>query len=475
MLTVMCAALLARQTVGQRWVADVRPLDRARRQFWVDFLLFAAAGVLAGAFGLLVWDFPFSVSGSKLVLGSVTFGVFAGIDLALERERIVIGDAVRYTVAYRRPPEALFPITRMFSLFAIVVLLLVTVVLLMVITGDFYWLAGAQGGRDALVRSVLLDVMVVMGALTILVVNLVVSYSRNLKMLFANQTRVLEQIRTGDFSSMVPVATRDEFGVIAGHTNHMIEGLRDRVRLKHGMSLAREVQMRLLPSGPPTLPGVDMAGSLSYSDETGGDYYDFLPRCCGGGVGVVVGDVSGHGIGAAMLMTTVRGLLRLRAELPGTLGECLTDVNRLLTRDTYGTGRFMTLFYIKFGAEDGLLHWACAGHDPALLYRLETNEFEELNSGDMPLGVADDVQYRDVSGDPLRPGDIVSLGTDGIWETLNEQGEMFGKQRLREVIRSRAASPAREIVQAVWDAVAEFSGNGRQEDDRTLVIVKAAS
>ncbi|NIQ92700.1 MAG: phosphatase, partial [Deltaproteobacteria bacterium] len=105
---------------------------------------------------------------------------------------------------------------------------------------------------------------------------MIISYSKNLKLLFENETNVLERVTQGDLSRLVPVATNDEFGVIAGHTNTMIDGLRHRLQLITALKLAEEVQQNLLPTEPPSYPGLDIAGISNYCDETGGDYYDYF-------------------------------------------------------------------------------------------------------------------------------------------------------------------------------------------------------
>jgi sigma-B regulation protein RsbU (phosphoserine phosphatase) len=147
-----------------------------------------------------------------------------------------------------------------------------------------------------------------MAVLLALVVNLIVSYSRNLRLLFNNETDVLERVSRGDLSRTVPVATRDEFGVIAGHTNSMIQGLRHRTKMITALKLAEEVQQNLLPVSAPDHPGLDLSGTSIYCDETGGDYYDFF-KLPNNNLGVVVADASDHGVGSALLMTTARAFL----------------------------------------------------------------------------------------------------------------------------------------------------------------------
>jgi sigma-B regulation protein RsbU (phosphoserine phosphatase) len=320
-------------------------------------------------------------------------------------------------------------------------------------------------------QAVIFEVFFVMTVLLIWVVNLILSYSRNLKLLFENETSVLERVSQGDLSRLVPVATNDEFGVIAGHTNTMIEGLRHRLKLITALKLAEEVQQNLLPQEPPSLPGLDIAGTSIYCDETGGDYYDYF-ELSNGRLGVVVADASGHGVGAALLMTTARALLRQRAAMAGDLAHIVSDVNQELFRDVQESGRFMTMFLLEIHPAAKTLRWVRGGHDPAILYDTAEDTFSELAGEGMALGVQKNFQFQKFTREGLTPGSVIIVGTDGIRETHNEENEMFGLDRLREIIRKHAAESAEEIQQGVIDALRIFQGDAPQEDDITLIVVK---
>lgn len=247
--------------------------------------------------------------------------------------------------------------------------------------------------------------------------------------------------------------------------------------LREALALAEEVQLRLLPRDNPAVPGFDIAGKSVYCDETGGDYYDYLavPGAEPGSVAVVVGDVSGHGVASALLMTTARALLRMRASMGGGPACHVEDINRLLTMDTAETGRFVTLFYlfVEPGPEGGgRMRYVRAGHDPAMIYDSATDAFSELAEGGVPLGIIGDVAYEEFTFSGMAGGQVVALGTDGIWEARSREGEMFGKDRLRDIIRDRADRPAREIVEAVLEELWAFRRGLPAEDDVTLVVVK---
>ena len=238
------------------------------------------------------------------------------------------------------------------------------------------------------------------------------------------------------------------------------------------LNLAQEVQQNLLPQRPPRSEIMDVTGRSLYCDETGGDYYDFI-ELADSKVGIVVGDVSGHGVSAALLMASVRGYLRARATLSISTADIITGVNRLISADTAETGQFMTLFYLVVEPRTGRITWVRAGHDPGFLYCPHTDQFEELSGAGIALGVDEDWDYENYHR-TVKPGQIVLLTTDGIFEAHNQQGEMFGKTRFKELVRQNAGLEAEGIRKAVFEAVTEFRGDEPQEDDITLVILKFA-
>ena len=269
----------------------------------------------------------------------------------------------------------------------------------------------------------------------------------------------------------MPVATHDEFGVIAGHTNTMIQGLRHRIQLLTSMKLAEEVQQNLLPKKPPEISGLNIAGTSKYCDQTGGDYYDYfsLPD---DRLGVVVADASGHGVGAALHMTTARAFIRLGVQQYQGAPQLLDTVNRFLTRDSLETGQFMTAFFLEIDTANKAFKWVRAGHDPAILYDTSKGVFEELSGDGMALGVVEELTFHENTRQGWNPGSILVIGTDGIWEARNQYDEMFGQKRYRDVIRNHAADSAHGIQSAIIDAVETFQGEAVQEDDITLVVVK---
>ncbi|HHP7233072.1 MAG TPA: SpoIIE family protein phosphatase [Desulfobacterales bacterium] len=242
--------------------------------------------------------------------------------------------------------------------------------------------------------------------------------------------------------------------------------------LRKSLALANEIQLNLLPKAEPHHRHLDVAGRIIYCSATGGDYYDFLFSNDPNRLDVVIGDVTGHGVEAALLMTTARALLRSRFPDTDALAETITAINRHLVADLGDSGRFISLFYLAIDPLARRLNWVRAGHDPALFYRPAEDRFEELRGEGLALGVDAQWQYREYETDGFNPGEMLFLGTDGIWETHSPRGEMFGKQRLLEILRRNATEPAGRIVERVVGALNRFRGDREPEDDVTMVAVK---
>ncbi len=297
--------------------------------------------------------------------------------------------------------------------------------------------------------------------------------SRNLTLPFAQIIQSLREVRNGNFDKKIQVTTNDEIGYTGDVINEMTEGLKERDRIRQSLGIAKEVQQHLLPSNAPEINGLDIAGRSIYCEETGGDYFDFLPVDSNGQrkVKIVVGDVSDHGIASALLMTTARAFIRQRASRAGNLNQIVSDVNRQLSRDVEESGRFMTLFLCEIDAGAKSVRWVNAGHDPAVILNCDSDKFEELSGRALPLGVSDTTGYREYRR-RLAPNQILLIGTDGIWESQNAAGQMFGKTRFREIIRANARKSARDILEAVFENINVFCHPRDKEDDVTLVVVK---
>lgn len=468
--TPLVAALCLRALVEPRQVDAAPLLFRSSLQFRMDMAIFTLAALAGAVLLWLVAGFPFVGSGLKLSLAIFTMGLFASLDLALARERRVIHSA-RSMRGARRPPRRMVPLTHRFTAVAVAVIVLTAIVLLLVFVRDINWVAAQPASPDTfarLTRSVLIEVVFVMGVLLLLTLNLIISSSRNLRLLFDNETEVLERVSDGDFSRLAAVATNDELGFIAGHTNSMIVRLRDSLRMRKGLEIAREVQLNFLPE-PPRIQGLDIAGSSLYSDETGGDFYDYMKS--GDRTAMVVGDVVGHGVAAALLMTSCRAYLRLAADNDALgAGGIMQAANRQLALDVHGTGRFVTAFLLLAGP-DGDFQWCGAGHPSALIYTPATDEFSSLKSMDIPLGVDAAWRYHTERLEPSLHERYLLLLSDGVTEASNG-GDMFGEKRLRDAIREHATDDAADMMRGIFRAVGRFCP--KPDDDITLVVVRMA-
>lgn len=293
--------------------------------------------------------------------------------------------------------------------------------------------------------------------------------------LFAGDFTELEGRVIGRGGRKIPVLIhgnrlRDERGAVMGSMLFVT----DLTQQKRSLSLAGEVQKSLLPEKAPQVDGLDLAGRTLSCDEIGGDYFDFFwdRQCPRDFFSLAVGDVTGHGVEAALLMTTARAFLRMRASQCGGSAQIVTEMNRHLARDVTDSGRFMTLSFLRLDPAERSLRWVRAGHPPALLYDPAADRFRELDGEGLPLGVDDQYRYEEYLELGLAPGQIIAIGTDGIWEAFDRQGNPYGSERFREVIRRHAARSAQDILEAVFDDIRAFALGARQEDDITLVIAK---
>ena len=323
--------------------------------------------------------------------------------------------------------------------------------------------------RGRLSRLYTLDTLAVVVAVVVALTGIATVRSKKMIRPFLSMVNAFHRLSQGDFSARLGTTANDERRLVAEAFNTMAVQLEDRLRIRQALEVAREVQQAFLPDKEVSVAGAEVATCVQYCEETGGDYIDVIRD--GERLGVVVSDVTGHGIGAALLMATARALIRGRYGEPGGPAGLIKSVNRKLAADIGDSGRFMTLFFLEIDSAARTLQWIRAGHDPAWLFAAD-GTVRVLDGPGIALGVQADYRYEAGAPLPLRTGDLVLVGTDGIWETLGPSGELFGKGRLEALVREWRHRSAGEICAAVLQAVNDFRAGARQEDDVSVVAVK---
>jgi sigma-B regulation protein RsbU (phosphoserine phosphatase) len=243
----------------------------------------------------------------------------------------------------------------------------------------------------------------------------------------------------------------------------------ERQRLLGELRVAKEIQLQLLPEDPPAVASLEISAVVRPAYEVSGDFYDFI-EVGQGQLAVLVGDVVGKGIPAAILMAAARSAIRSQFEGRSSVSEVMAQVNRALFRDT-APGSFVTLFCGLYDPRDGSFRYTNCGHNPALLLREQGACAWKLSAGGTVLGAFQDVVYKE-DRVRLQRGDLVVLYTDGITEASTSNGEQFGLDRLIDCVTKSENSTGPQIVESILEAVQEFSQGMPRRDDQTLVVVR---
>lgn len=242
----------------------------------------------------------------------------------------------------------------------------------------------------------------------------------------------------------------------------------NRERMERELELATEIQQRFQPDGPPTVEGYDFQGISFSCYEIGGDYYDFIPRHDGTML-VALGDVSGKGTSASLLMSSLHAAIHAQVAARTPLNELVTAVNVYLANNT-PANRFITFFVAELDPATGRLNFINAGHNPAIIGRAD-GSLELFDSSGLPLGLMDFAEYE-VGHAQLNSGDVLFIYSDGVSEANNLAEDEFGMDRLKRVISTNVGRNASGIRDRVEAALSEFTGTAAPNDDITLVIVK---
>jgi phosphoserine phosphatase RsbU/P len=240
--------------------------------------------------------------------------------------------------------------------------------------------------------------------------------------------------------------------------------------LQTAVNMGRRIQNSFLPRNLPDIPGYDVGAWWRPAELVSGDYYDIV-RLQNGRLGLVVADVSGHGVGPSLLMASVRAMVHVLTRRRTDPGEIVPLLAETISPDLDG-GTFLTLLMAALDPETHAITYVNAGHGPALLFHRETQSFQTLQSTSLPLGFISDFAPQQALKLTMGPGDLLILATDGVIELLNDANEMFGRPRLEQLIRQHCTLAAPDLVMAIQDAIAEFLGNSQPLDDVTLMVVE---
>lgn len=261
--------------------------------------------------------------------------------------------------------------------------------------------------------------------------------------------------------------------IIASHSAQIVENARlheeERalLRMREQLHLAAQIQDHLLPTKALAIAGYDVAGKSIAAQEVGGDYYDFVPMSDGKWA-ICLGDVSGKGLPASLLMANVQATIRLLVSMDLTASEAIARANSFLFRST-PTEKFVTFFFSVLDPASNTLTFCNAGHNPP--YLLSGKSARALRTEGLVLGMVDGFSYRHDSAD-LLPEDLIVMFSDGVTEAVNAGEEEFGDKRLLEVVRKHREEPAAAIVAAIVEAVQLHRAKQAQHDDITIVVLK---
>jgi phosphoserine phosphatase RsbU/P len=248
--------------------------------------------------------------------------------------------------------------------------------------------------------------------------------------------------------------------------------LADRVIMKRDLEIARDIQRWLVPASPPLIAGIDLAFATRPANTVSGDYYDAFRREQPGGNGhllLIVADVAGKSIPAALLMATIQASLRSLAASPLCLAELVLGLNRYACANSLAGARFTTAFLAEWDTTRNRLTYTNAGHNPPLLKR-SSGAIEQLEAGGLPLGITATGSYQQ-GAVVLGPGDLLVIFTDGVIEAEDETEAEFGEHRLLTCVNAMQPVTAEEALRSVLSAVDAFVGRTRQHDDITSLVL----
>jgi serine phosphatase RsbU (regulator of sigma subunit) len=288
---------------------------------------------------------------------------------------------------------------------------------------------------------------------------------RIIGLIYVDSPFILREFTKDDLSLLTIMANQAAFRIVSALLSEAEET--ERI-MRRDLDQAAVIQKRMLPDEAPKIPGADLAGFNAACKTVGGDYYDFFSYP-DGKVALALGDVSGKGMPASLMMMALHARVQVLAEDPKDLGGFMARLNKA-TCAKCPSNRFITFFFCVFDAATGELRFANAGHNPPIVMRA-SGEAEMLEGGGPVLGILSIAPYGE-EHTTVGMGDMLVLYSDGVTEATNQEFDEFGEERFIEVLRRHRNDPAAAIVEAVTKALAEFAAGAPQADDITLVVAK---
>lgn len=284
-------------------------------------------------------------------------------------------------------------------------------------------------------------------------------------------SKAMSEIAAGNLNQKVEIENRDEIGELARSFNQMVDGLRERDRMKHELEIARQVHLRLLPNKMPHINDYQIDGVCVPAHEVGGDYFDFF-KLSDHELGVVIADVSGKGTSASFYMAELKGMMLSMVSLYKSPRELLIKLNRRLCR-TLDKKIFATMIYGILDANTHTFTWARAGHD-SLLHLGGKGRQALLTPGGLGLGLDSGKKFEDTLEEKelkLSKGDFILMFTDGITEARNHEHDEFGETRLLRLSNGTGMTSAKCLREKIFTEIASFQNGAQQHDDLTMVVI----
>ena len=254
------------------------------------------------------------------------------------------------------------------------------------------------------------------------------------------------------------------------HISELMEERQKNEKLKQQLEIARQIQYRLLPIDSPKIEGLDVAGMLVTAERVGGDYYDCFTSN-GKRSSFVVADVSGHSIGAAIIMAVFRSAVRAQKESDQNPSMLVQKINDILYEDLFQSEQFISMVYLQYLRSRRLIQYTCAGHPPPVVWKSADKVFEEIVTDDPLLGIEQKAIFHDKQI-VVSKGDVIIMYTDGITEATNKEGERFGHERLMSCLEDAVVGTSKQIVDVLVETVQCFIDPMQPRDDITALVIK---